>query len=88
MKYFDWSEIKNMWLLEHRDISFEDIVIAIEEGRLLDEVQNKKKYSQQKIFIIQIADYVYLVPFVEDEAKIFLKTIIPSHKATKKYFKL
>ena len=88
MKYFDWSEMKNMWLLEHRDISFEDIVIAIEEGRLLDEVQNKKKYSQQKIFIIQIADYIYLVPFVEDEAKIFLKAIIPSRKATKKYFKL
>ena len=53
-----------------------------------NEVQNKKKYSQQKIFIIQIADYIYLVPFVEDEAKIFLKAIIPSRKATKKYFKL
>ena len=87
MKYFDWDVDKNKKLIQERDISFEEIIVAIEEGRLIDVVQhkNKSKYPQQKIFIVNVAEYAYLVPFVEDEHKIFLKTIIPSRKATKKY---
>lgn len=87
MKYFDWDGGKNEALKRERDISFEEIVIAIEEGDLLDIVENpqRKKYPDQKIFVVEIDYYVYLVPFVEDNEKIFLKTIIPSRKATKKY---
>lgn len=87
MKYFDWSSQKNKRLQDERDISFEQVLIAIDEGDLLEvlEHKNQKKYPDQKIFIIKIEEYAYLVPFVEDEEKIFLKTIIPSRQATKKY---
>lgn len=87
MKYFDWNSQKNEKLKQERDISFEEIVIAIEEGNILDIVQNpnKDKYASQQMFVIQIHSYAYLIPFVEDDEKIFLKTIIPSRKATKKY---
>lgn len=87
MKYFDWNIEKNAKLKEEREISFEEIIVAIEEGYLLDSIKHKniKKYRQQKIFVVKLNNYVYLVPYVEDEEKIFLKTIIPSRKATKKY---
>jgi len=87
MKYFDWDNKKNDKLKTERDICFEKILIAIEEGKILDVVKHKnnKKYPNQKIFIIEINKYSYLVPFVEDNEKIFLKTIIPSRQATKKY---
>lgn len=87
MKYFDWDEEKNQQLKVERDVSFEEIISAIEENRLLDIVDhpNKEKYKNQKIFIVEINNYVYLVPFVEDEEKVFLKTIFPSRGATKKY---
>lgn len=89
MLYFDWSEEKNQKLKEEREISFEEIVEAIEMGDLLDivETPNQEKHRGQKMFVIKISDYVYLVPFVEDEQKVFLKTIFPSRKATKKYLK-
>ena len=89
MKYFDWDLEKNEELKRERDVSFEEALIAIEEGFILDIVEHPKKgkYPNQRIFIIHITDYVYLVPFVEDTEKIFLKTIIPSRKATKKYLK-
>ena len=87
MKYFDWIEEKNEKLKEERNISFEIIVSQIELGHLLDIVENpnKVKYKNQKILIVEYEEYAYLVPFVEDEDKIFLKTIIPSRKATKNY---
>ena len=87
MKYFDWNREKNELLKSERVISFEDVVDAIMEGRILgkEDHSNKKKYPDQKIYILEIEEYAYLVPFVEDEEKIFLKTIIPSRKATKKY---
>lgn len=89
MKYFDWDEGKNEFLKIEREISFEDVIIAIDDGKLLDIVEhpNKDKYPNQKIFIVNVSDYVYLIPFVEDETKIFLKTIIPSRKATQRYLK-
>jgi len=87
MKYIDWDNQKNELLKKERDISFEEVLIAIEEGKVLDVVKhpNKSRYPNQKIFIVQINSYAYLVPFVEDEEKVFLKTIIPSREAVKKY---
>lgn len=87
MKPFDWNEGKNQKLKEDRDISFEEIVNAIENNDLLDEINNpnKEKYSSQKMYVVEIDSYVYLVPFIENDEKIFLKTIFPSRKATKKY---
>jgi uncharacterized DUF497 family protein len=89
MKYFSWNEEKNELLKEERQISFEDVVFYIAQGFLLDilEHPNQEKYQGQKIFVVQIDEYAYLVPFVEGELEIFLKTIIPSRKATKKYLK-
>ena len=86
-KYFDWDSHKNEKLQQERDVCFEDIIVAIDENKLLDIVvhKNKTKYPHQKMFIIDINNYAYLVPFVEDEKKVFLKTIIPSRAATKKY---
>jgi hypothetical protein len=89
MKYFSWSEEKNEVLKEERQVSFEDVVFYIEQGFLLDVLEhpNQEKYKGQKIFVVQIEDYVYLVPFIEDDHDVFLKTIIPSRKATKNYLK-
>lgn len=87
MKYFDWNEEKNALLKALREISFEDVQTAIEEGRVLDDFEHpdKKRYPNQRVFVVEIDDYAYYVPYVEDEEKIFLKTIFPSRKATKKY---
>ena len=88
MKYFDWNSEKNTQLRNERDISFEDIIVAMDGGGLLDVLEhpNIKRYPTQRIFVVLVLEYVYLVPFVEDDEKVFLKTIIPSRKATKKYF--
>lgn len=87
MKYFDWNEEKNEELKRTRNISFEIIVSQIEMGNILDilEHPNKTKYKNQHIIVVEFNDYAYLVPFVEDKKTYFLKTIIPSRKATKQY---
>ena len=87
MKQFNWDIDKNIKLIGQRGISFEEITFCIENGQLLGVVehQNKEKYNGQKIFEVNVSEYVYLVPFVENETEIFLKTIIPSRKAIKKY---
>jgi hypothetical protein len=87
VKYFDWDAAKNAKLRTERGIGFEEIVFHIERGGLLDilEHPNPDRYGGQRIFIVRRDDYVYLVPFVEDEYTVFLKTIIPSRKATKEY---
>lgn len=87
MRYFDWNSEKNENLRIERNVSFEDVLIAIYENRLLDilEHKNQKRYPNQKILVVAIRGYVYLVPCVIDNEKIFLKTIIPNRKATKKY---
>jgi uncharacterized DUF497 family protein len=89
MKFFSWNEEKNELLKEERQVSFEDVVFYIEQGFLLDVLEhpNQEKYKGQKIFVIEIEEYAYLVPFIEDEREIFLKTIIPSRKAARKYLK-
>ena len=82
---------KNELLKKDRDVSFEDVILAIENGYLLDDIEhpNKERYPHQDIFIIfiKIKNYVYLVPYEENEKEIFLRTIIPSRKMNKKYNK-
>ena len=87
MKYFSWNAEKNQQLIAERGISFDEVVFHIEKGDLLDIVQhpNPQRYPKQRIFIVDIDNYAYLVPFIQSEHEVFLKTIIPSRKATKKY---
>lgn len=89
MKFFSWSNEKNRLLKAERNISFEDVVYHIEKKDVLDIVEhpNQDKYKGQKIFILKIHNYAFLAPFVESEREIFLKTIIPCRKATKKYLR-
>ena len=87
MKTFRWNEGKNKKLKEERGVCFEDVVLKIAKGEILDllEHHNQEKYAGQKIFVVEFDNYAYLVPFIETEEELFLKTIIPSRKATKKY---
>jgi hypothetical protein len=87
VKTFRWNPQKNELLKADRDISFEDVVLAIESGGLLDVVEhpNSKRYPNQGVYVVAIASYVYLVPHVEEPEYIFLKTIIPSRKAARDY---
>jgi uncharacterized DUF497 family protein len=87
VRYFAWDDAKNAKLKADRGIGFEDIVFHIERGDLLDilEHPNSERYAGQYIFVVRREDNVYLVPFVEDENAVFLKTIISSRKATKEY---
>lgn len=84
MKYFDWDEEKNQKLKHERGIGFEDIIIAIDEGRLLITLKHPKR-PNQKIYVVNVGGYAYMAPFVEDDEKKFLKTIYPSRKMTRKY---
>lgn len=74
---------------KHRGISFEDVIAVLHTERVLDTLDNpnKKRYGNQYMYIIILNEYVYSVPFVEDEGKIFLKTIYPTRKYKKKYLK-
>lgn len=87
MKPINWNSTKNHQLVAERGVSFEDIVFYMQQGRLLDDIEhpNRKKYPEQRIFVINVDGYVHLVPYVEDRKEIFLKTVIPSRKATKQY---
>jgi hypothetical protein len=87
VKLFDWNLGKNEELKAQRKISFEDIVFSISRDGLMDilEHPDQQRYPGQRIFIVNVDDYAYLVPFIEDEKTIFLKTIIPSRKMTRKY---
>ena len=87
MKPINWNSTKNRQLIAERGISFEDVVFCMPQGRLLDDVEhpNSDKYPDQRIFVVNIDDYVHLVPYVENQKEIFLKTVIPSRRATKQY---
>ena len=89
MKPFDWDNKKSAALDKERGICFEDIVIKIEEGFLLDDIEhpNKSKYAHQRIFVVNVNGYAYGVPFVEDEHAIRLITIFPSRKLTRIYLR-
>lgn len=89
MKYFDWNREKNKRLKEERDISFEEVSEAIVDKKILDafEHPNQTRYPNQKVFVLEIRDYAYFVAYIEDEEKIFLKTVYPDRDLTKKYLR-
>jgi hypothetical protein len=87
MSPFAWDSLKNEALKAERKVSFEEVIEHIASGDLLDVVEhpNQEKYRGQRILIVKMHAYAWLVPFVEAEGEVFLKTIIPSRKATRKY---
>ncbi len=89
MKPFRWSPEKNEALKSDRGVSFESIVIAVESSGLLDILPhpNQARYPRQRVLVVACDNYIYLVPFVEEDDCFFLKTIIPSRKATRDYLK-
>jgi len=87
MKPINWNSDKNIQLKKERGISFEEVLVAVSQGAILDVVEhpNKDKYPNQRMLIVRIRGYAVLVPFVETSKEMFLKTIIPSRSATKRY---
>lgn len=88
MTIYSYSPEKNLKLIQERNISFDEIIAAIADNQILDVVEhpNSNKYKNQRIFVVSVKGYVYLVPFVTDiEGNLFLKTIIPSRVAKKRY---
>lgn len=87
MKTYHWSDAKNVSLRAERGIAFENVVAAIDSGGLLDVLEhaNPSRYPGQRVLVVAVSGYAYLVPFVEDGQALFLKTIIPSRKATRDY---
>ena len=86
---FEWPDEKDLWLRRQRGIGFQDILYHVQKGDLLlvGAHPNRKKYPGQKIMYVRVDDYVYLVPYVESEGVKFLKTIIPSRRATRSLLK-
>ena len=89
MNIFRWDNKKNELLKKDRDICFEQVVLLMERGEVLDTIEhpNQERYPGQKIAVVMIDTYIYFVPYVEHNDEIFLKTIIPSRKATNKYMR-
>jgi len=89
MKNIRWDEQKNEWLKRNRGLRFEQIAVLLEQGKVLEIMDHpdKKKYPNQKMAVVEIDGYACLVPYVDDEDGVFLKTIIPSRKATKNYLR-
>lgn len=86
---FNWDEEKNKKLKEHRNISFEEIILCIHENKIVDVIKNPNsaKYPDQYMYLVNYNNYIYAVPFIKNEEKqeIFLKTIFPSRIYTRKY---
>jgi uncharacterized DUF497 family protein len=87
MEFIDWNTEKNSQLKRDRGVSFEDVVWCIETDAVLDDMvhPNRERYPHQRLLVVALAGYAYLVPYVATESGVFLKTIIPSRKATKRY---
>ncbi len=87
VKTINWDPEKNARLRAERGISFEDVVFHMMVGDILDTLEhpNQERYPGQQIHVVAVEDYVFLVPFVETDDEVFLKTIIPSRKATRNY---
>jgi len=87
MKLINWNRDKNEWLRKNRGICFEDILFYLDRECLIDDIEhpNQEKYGGQRMMVLNIDNYIHLVPYVETADEIFLKTIIPSRKATKEY---
>jgi uncharacterized DUF497 family protein len=90
MEIFYWDNEKNELLKKTRGVCFEQVVLLMERGDVLETIEhpNQDRYPGQKIAIVMIDDYVYLVPYIEKNEEVFLKTIIPSRKATNKYMRI
>ena len=84
MKYLNWSQEKNEQLKSEREISFEEIALLIEAGNILG-IEENPGHPNQKIYVLEIENYAYIVPFVESVNEIFLKTAFPSRKYTKRF---
>jgi uncharacterized DUF497 family protein len=86
---FDWNDEKNRMLEETREVSFEDVLVCIQNGGVLDVLRhpNSERYPNQKLMVLSMNGYVWLVPYVKEKGIRFLKTIIPSRKATREYLK-
>lgn len=89
MSDFDWNDEKNEFLKSTRGVSFEEVVFHIQNGDVLNIIKhpNADRYPKQNIIVLNIEGYVYLVPYVKERSVRFLKTIIPSRKATKEYLR-
>jgi uncharacterized DUF497 family protein len=87
MKPIIWNSEKNIRLKSERGVSFEEVLAAIAHGALLDVIEhpNNERYTNQRMFIVRIRGYAYLVPFVETDEEVFLKTIIPCRNATRRH---
>lgn len=83
-KVFEWNKDKNQKLIKERGISFEAIVLQIEAGHVIAIVPGKGNFRHQKQYVLEVNNYIYVVPFVEDSERVFLKTIIPSRRLTKR----
>ncbi len=90
MKAIRWNNEKNEWLKANRKVSFEAVLLAVSNDGFIDDIQhpNEILYPNQRLLIVRIKEYVYAVPYVENEEEKFLKTIIPSRKLQKKYSEL
>jgi len=84
-RVYEWDEEKNKKLIQERGISFEAVVSYIEEGSVVAVAQGRGKFSHQKQFLVSVNNYIYIVPYVEENDRVFLKTIIPSRKMTRRY---
>jgi len=84
MKYLNWSSEKNEVLKQERGISFEKIAYLIESGLVIG-IEENPGYPNQKMYVLEISSYAIIVPYVENDDEIFLKTAFPSRKYTKKY---
>ena len=82
-----WDTDKNAILLRERGVCFEDVLLALEKGALLDNLEhpNQERYPGQRMLVVEINEYAYLVPYIETDEYLLLKTVIPSRKATRKY---
>ncbi len=89
MSDFDWSVQKNEMLERSRSVCFEDVLVCIQNGGVLDVIRhpNRERYPGQNIMVLNVEGYIWLVPYIKQKGVRFLKTIIPSRKATKEYLK-
>ena len=87
MKVIRWNLAKNEKLKAERGVSFEAVLVAVERGDILADYThpNQDKYPSQRLLVVRLEQYAYVVPYIETESELFLKTIIPSRKATKEY---
>ena len=89
IEHIQWNNEKDRWLRETRQVSFEKVAALILQDNILDVIDNpnQERYPGQKMLVVQIDNYAYFIPFIEQSGQVFLKTIIPSRKATRKYLR-